>query len=160
MYALTVFAAIGCGLIAGVFFAFSTFVMKALADVSTESGVSAMQAINVRVLGPWFLGAFFGSALACAALLVWSVAQWDGRASVLLVAGSLSYLLGCFLVTIAFNVPKNKRLAVLSPSARDTEGPWREYLSKWTFWNHVRTVAAAAAALLYCLALGTGLGSG
>jgi len=30
LFALTLFAALGCGLVGGVFFAFSTFVMKAL----------------------------------------------------------------------------------------------------------------------------------
>lgn len=46
---MTITAALGCGLIAGVFFAFSTFVMKGLARIPTEAGVAAMQSINVTV---------------------------------------------------------------------------------------------------------------
>jgi uncharacterized membrane protein len=46
LFVLTLFAALGCGLVAGVFFAFSTFVMKALARLPAEQGIAAMQAIN------------------------------------------------------------------------------------------------------------------
>ena len=56
-------AALGCGLIAGVFFAFSSFVMKALSLLPPHEGLVAMQAINVAVLNPWFLGTFIGTAL-------------------------------------------------------------------------------------------------
>ena len=62
---LTLVAALGCGLIAGVFFAFSTFVMRALARLSPSEGIAAMQSINITVLNPWFLGAFLGTAAAC-----------------------------------------------------------------------------------------------
>jgi uncharacterized membrane protein len=44
---LTLFAALDCAMMAGVFFAFSPFVMKALARLPAEQGVAAMQAINV-----------------------------------------------------------------------------------------------------------------
>ena len=44
---LSLFAALGCAMMSGVFFAFSTFVMKALARLPAEQGVAAMQAINV-----------------------------------------------------------------------------------------------------------------
>ena len=40
-------AAVGCGLMAGVFSAFSTFVMKALARLPAHEGIAAMQSINV-----------------------------------------------------------------------------------------------------------------
>jgi uncharacterized membrane protein len=45
--------ALGCGLIAGVFFAFSTFVMKALGSLLPAQGIAAMQSINLAVLNPW-----------------------------------------------------------------------------------------------------------
>lgn len=64
---LTVAAALGSGLIAGVFFAFSNFVMKALSRVPSAEGLAAMQSINVMVLNPLFLGVFMGTAALCAA---------------------------------------------------------------------------------------------
>ena len=54
--ALTLCAALGCGLMAGVFFAFSAFIMKALTRLPPRDGIAAMQSMNVAVLNPWFLG--------------------------------------------------------------------------------------------------------
>jgi uncharacterized membrane protein len=64
LFGLTLFAALGCGLVAGVFFAFSTFVMKALARLPAPQGIAAMQSINVIVINPWFMTAFLGTAAA------------------------------------------------------------------------------------------------
>lgn len=61
----TVLSALGCGLMAGVFFAFSTFVMKALGALPPAQGIAAMQSINVAVINRWFMAAFFGTALLC-----------------------------------------------------------------------------------------------
>lgn len=50
LFVFTLFAALGCALIAGVFFAFSAFVMKALGRLTPAGGITAMQSINVAVL--------------------------------------------------------------------------------------------------------------
>jgi uncharacterized membrane protein len=60
IYLLTFVAAVGSGLVAGIFFAFSNFVMKALARVPPAQGIAAMQSINVVVLNRWFFAVFFG----------------------------------------------------------------------------------------------------
>ncbi|MGH7600945.1 MAG: hypothetical protein ACREOI_31695, partial [bacterium] len=60
LFVLTLFAALGCGLIAGVFFAFSAFVMKALSRLPPSEGIAAMQSINVAVINPVFLTVFLG----------------------------------------------------------------------------------------------------
>ena len=39
LIALTLVTALGCGLAAGIFFAFSTFVMKALARIPSAQGI-------------------------------------------------------------------------------------------------------------------------
>ena len=49
-------------LVGGIFFAFSSFVMKALAGVPSSKGMRAMQSINLVVINPSFLGVFFGKA--------------------------------------------------------------------------------------------------
>lgn len=41
LFFLTFLATLGCGLMAGLFFAFSNFVMKALAQLRPESGIAA-----------------------------------------------------------------------------------------------------------------------
>ena len=61
--AAVIAALLGTALIGGVFFAFSSFVMKALARVPSPEGIAAMQSINVTVLNASFLGAFMGTAV-------------------------------------------------------------------------------------------------
>ena len=63
LLAFTVLAALGSGLVAGLFFGFSTAVMKALARLPPAQGMKAMQDINVVILNPVFLAVFMGTAL-------------------------------------------------------------------------------------------------
>ncbi|MGI8426353.1 MAG: DUF1772 domain-containing protein [Actinomycetota bacterium] len=115
LFILTLLAALGCGLIAGVFFAFSTFVMKAFARLPTSHGIAAMQSINVVVLNRWFLGTFLGTAILCAVAMIGAILRWQMPNAIYLVVGSALYLVGTLLVTIVFNVPKNESLAALAP---------------------------------------------
>lgn len=153
MLALTLVAALGCGLIAGVFFAFSAFVMRAFARLPAADGMAAMQSVNVAVLNPVFLSAFVGTAAACLLAVVVSILHWQEPGAMYRLAGGLLYLLGSFGVTAAFNVPRNEFLARVSPSDPDGAKAWAGYQSSWTAWNHVRTVASLAAAASFCLAL-------
>ncbi|UUZ68247.1 DUF1772 domain-containing protein [Polaromonas sp. P2-4] len=150
---LTFVAALGCGLVAGIFFAFSAFVMKALARLPPGQGIAAMQSINVAVLNPWFMAAFMGTAVACALALIASLLRWHEPGAVYLFAGSTLYLVGCLLVTIVFNVPKNEALALVVPATPDGASLWAGYVSSWTAWNHVRTAASLAAAVSLTIAL-------
>ena len=153
LYVLTLLAALGCGMMAGVFFAFSVFVMKALARLPAEQGVAAMQAINVAALTPAFMAALFGTAVACGALAVWAILAWDERFAPYLLVGSVLYLVGTILLTIAYHVPRNEALARVEPHSADVESHWRRYLSGWTAWNHLRAAAALAAAATLTIAL-------
>jgi uncharacterized membrane protein len=153
LFALKLFSALGCGLIAGVFFAFSTFVMKALAQRPPAQGIAAMQAINITVLNPWFMTAFLGTAVACILLTISSLLKWNQPGAVYLLIGSLLYLVGTLGVTMVFNVPLNDALAKVEPGSTDGASLWASYLTNWTLWNHVRTVAALAAAALFTSAL-------
>jgi uncharacterized membrane protein len=153
LFALTLIAALGCGLIAGAFFAFSTFVMKALGRLPDARGIAAMQSINIVVINPWFMTASFGTALVCVAVAVLSVFEWDEPQSIYRLAGSALNVFGTILVTIAFNVPRNDALAATDPEGDDSTDLWRRYVREWTAWNHVRTAAALTAAGLLTVAL-------
>jgi uncharacterized membrane protein len=150
---LTLLAALGSGLIAGVFFAFSSFVMKALSRIPAAEGIAAMQSINVVVLNPVFLSVFVGTAAACLIAIVFAWLRWNQPGAGYLLAGGLLYLIGTFLVTVAFNVPRNDVLAAVAPVDPESAKLWAGYVSSWTAWNHVRTVAALAAAASFSLAL-------
>lgn len=150
---LILVTALACGLIAGVFYAFSSFVMKALGERPVPEGIAAMQAINRTVLNPWFLLPFFGIGVACLLLVLVAVLRWSVAGSAALVAGGLLYLLGTLLVTMRCNVPLNRALAATDPASEAGSRLWSRYLSRWTAWNHLRTVAALAAAAVLLSAL-------
>lgn len=153
-FVITLLAALGCGLMAGVFFAFSAFVMTALARLPKPHGMAAMQSINAAVLNPWFFTAFFGTAIACLAVVIAAVSRWSGPAGAYGLAGAVLYLLGTFLVTVLFNVPKNEALAAVGATDPGAARLWDRYLLQWTTWNHLRTAAALAATALLILTVG------
>jgi uncharacterized membrane protein len=153
LFALTLLGALGCGMMAGVFFAFSAFVIKALGRLPTEQGIAAMQAINVAAITPAFMATLFGTAVACGALAVSALLAWDERFTPYLLVGSALYLVGTVLLTIAYHVPRNEALARVEPHSADAESHWTRYLSDWTTWNHVRAGSALAAAATLTIAL-------
>ena len=153
LYAATLATALGCGLNAGVFFAFSTFVMPALKRLPAAHGIAAMQSINILAVTPAFMTALFGTAVACLGLAGWAAISSGERPAALVLAGGALYLVGTIGVTIACNVPLNNRLATLHPQDAGAASRWAEYVTKWTAWNHVRTVAALAAAAVLTAAL-------
>jgi uncharacterized membrane protein len=140
---MTLVTALGCGLVAGVFFAFSSFVMPALRALPPAQGVAAMQSINVKAVTPAFMIALFGTALAC---LVVAAIERDAYT----VAGAALYLVGTIGVTIAYHVPRNDALAAAEPGDHEA---WTRYLREWTAGNHVRAAAALAAAALFTASL-------
>lgn len=142
---LLILAAVGSGLIGGLFFIFSNTVMRAFDRLPAAGAIAAMNSINRMILNSLFFLAFFGTALLCVVLLV-------GRLnSPLVVAGALLYLVGSIGVTMACNVPLNERLEAVSPSANDLETQWHAYRGPWTRWNHVRTVACLLATVAFVI---------
>ena len=149
---LTVLGTISCGLAAGIFYAFSSLVMRALARIPAPAGIASMQSINVSVVNPWFITAFFGPALICCVLAVIALMRWNKEGSAYIFAGSAFYLVGTMIVTFAFNVPLNDVLATVDPSSPEAANRWAYYLVVWTNWNHARTAGALLAAVAFYLA--------
>jgi uncharacterized membrane protein len=152
LYAATLLSALGCGLVAGVFFAFSSFVMPALKRLEPAHGIAAMQSINGLAVAPAFMAALLGTAVACLGLAVWAAISWAERPAALVLAGGGLYLVG----TIGVTVPLNERLAKLHPRDAEATVRWEEYVAKWTAWNHARAAAALAAAATLTIALHVG----
>ena len=146
-------AVLGSAIVGGIFFAFSSFVMKALERVPSSEGIAAMQSINVVVINPSFLGVFMGTALLSLGMGGLALAAWDHPSAPFLLAGAILYLVGTFLVTALGNVPLNNELAAVSASQAAAAQLWDHYLERWTMLNHVRTGAAILATLLFSMAL-------
>ena len=147
------FATLGSGLMAGLFFVFSAFIMTALARLGAPHGIAAMQSINVAILNPLFLAVFVGTALLCLVAAVAAIWSWSEDGSGWLLAGGLLYLVGIIAVTMIFNVPLNDALAAVDPASGEGAAMWTRYLDVWVKWNHVRSGAGLGALACFILAL-------
>lgn len=145
------FCALGCGLLAGLYFAFSVFVMRALDLLGAAAGAAAMNAINTVILRSLFMPLFLLTSLASLALAIVGLVRWGEPGAVLLFAGGVGYFVGMFIVTMVFNVPLNNQLQASQPD--NVEAHWRRYMVSWVRWNHVRTLASLVASALFIAAL-------
>lgn len=153
LFVLTLIAALGCGLSAGALFAFSSFVMQALARLRPARGNEAMQSINVLAVTPVFMTALFGTAVLCAVLAIWGILTLDEDYGVYLLIGGALYLFGTVGLTMGYHVPRNNALAATAPDSAEGAAYWARYLGEWTRWNHLRVTAGLAAAALFTIAL-------
>ncbi|MBS1679381.1 MAG: DUF1772 domain-containing protein [Actinobacteria bacterium] len=154
IFVLTFVTALGCALAAGVFYAFSAFVMAGLDLRPPATAVAAMQGINRTAPRPPLMLVLFGTAPLCLAVAVIALVERDGADSWLALVGAAVYLVGAIAVTMACNVPLNERLARVDPAGPAAAEEWRRFDRPWRAWNHVRTVSslAATAAMIAALA--------
>ncbi len=150
---LTWISALGSALIAGVFFAFSTFIMQALAKRPPAEGIAAMQSINIVVVRSGFIVVFLATAVTSAILALIALASLQDHRAIYWLAGAVLYVLGTFVLTLVCNVPLNNALADVDPSSSQGANLWTRYLTEWTWWNSVRTVASLAATAAFSVAL-------
>ena len=150
---LKLLAILGCALSAGIYFAFSSFVMRALAQLPPPQGIAAMRAINSTALNPLFMVVFMGTAVVCVWLAIAALFKWHSPSAAYVLLGCLLYLVGTFGVTIIGNVPLNYSLDVVKPNTPEAATLWTRYLTQWTLWNHVRTVAALSATAAFAWVL-------
>jgi uncharacterized membrane protein len=143
----------GAGLVTGLLFAFSNFVMRALADLPSDKGMFAMQRINETIINPVFLVLFLGTPILCSVIAVNSGLNINEPGSTFLLVGALAYLIGPFGITVLFNVPLNNLLARTGVS--DSEDIWPMYQKKWQRWNHIRTYIGVASVVFMAMGLGS-----
>jgi uncharacterized membrane protein len=156
LFALTLAAVVGAGLVGGVFFAFSNFVMRALGRLRPSEGAAAMQSINITVITPTFMTALFGTGLASLVLMGWGFADLDEPYAGWLIAAGAIYVIGEIATTGGYHVPRNNALARVDPDSEEGARVWSSYLVEWTRMNHVRTAAGLAASGLFAVALQAG----
>lgn len=148
------FAVLAYALIGGVFLAFSDFIMRSLAITGGHGGVEAMQVINREVFRWVFMALFLGMAGVSVIIAGYGAFSIAGPVGTLMTLSALVYLVGCFSVTVFFNVPMNETLARMEMSSEVTRDYWLQtYIPLWTFWNSVRTIACAVSAALLLFGL-------
>jgi uncharacterized membrane protein len=153
LFAATVLAALGSGLVAGTFFAFAAFVLAALARLKPAAGIAAMQAITVAIKSPVFLVVFFGTAALSGVLGLAAPLKWPESGSGYLLLGSLLFLNFPFGVTLLKNLPLNNKLAVTKPEGAESARFWEEFRAVWGLWNHFRWLGALGAAAAFIMAI-------
>lgn len=135
---------LGTGLMAGTYFAFSSFIMRAFASMPDNQGMAAMVAINETILRSAFMPLFFISTIVSLLLVIIGLWFWgDPGAFSAFFAGSV-YLFGMFGITASENVPMNNKLAE-ARGGETAPDVWQLYLIRWTRWNSVRAVASGLA---------------
>ena len=127
----------GAGVVTGLLFAFSNFVMSSLADLPNDKGMYAMQRINEDILNPIFLVFFTGTPVLCLLIIALAALEPAAGGRPLLLAGAIGYLAGPFGVTVLFNVPLNNKLA--QAGVVEANDAWPGYQQRWQRWNHIRT---------------------
>ena len=148
---ITVGAIAGAGVMTGLLFAFSNFVMQALAKLPSTEGMFAMQQINEKIINPVFLAFFMGTPLLCGTIGLYSAWNLGSIGSAFSLAGSILYLIGPFGITMLCNVPLNNRLALAD--VNQAEVIWPDYQIRWQRWNHARTYIGLVSIVLLALGL-------
>jgi uncharacterized membrane protein len=147
------FSAIGCGLLGGLYFAFSTFIMTALGRIAQASGIMAMNAINVVIVQSLFMPLFIGTTLSSLVLAITAVLRWGQPGATAMLVGGVLYVVGMFVCTAVIHVPMNDALAAVDPASTEAASLWARYLTDWTLWNHVRTISSTLACTLFIWAI-------
>ncbi|MDG1482607.1 MAG: DUF1772 domain-containing protein [Myxococcota bacterium] len=142
--------AVAAGVSSGMMLAFSAGTMRGLSRLPEAEAVRAMQAINVSVINPLFLGVFIGTGPLLVALS--GIDLYGGSPNRYLLAATLVYVVGVVAVTILGNVPLNDRLAAVDTTTMGP-GTWDGYAGAWLRYNHTRALAGAVASGLLTLAL-------
>lgn len=150
---LVVAALLASAVLGGVFYAFSSFVMRALRALPDADGCAAMQSINLAVIAPSFFAFFLGGPIvALAAVAAAAVDDGAGGALGPIIAAGAA-LIAAFVLTVAVFQPRNLALGALDPASPDAAASWRAYARDWTRLNHLRTALGLAATVLYATAL-------
>jgi len=149
---LVAVAAIGSGVVGGVFFTFSTSIMKSLDRLPAEQSIQAMQAFNKDVPNAWFMTFMFGTAFLCIWLAITAIRRHGRPGSIYLVLGAALYLVA-IAVTAIYHVPVNDGIDKVVPSTPDAAKEWADFAPGWNAWNHVRTITSIAACALFLLSV-------
>ncbi|WP_116952186.1 anthrone oxygenase family protein [Jiangella endophytica] len=154
-FALTLASAVSAGLMAGIYFAFSSMVMPGLRRLQPGEAVRSMQSIDVALLNAWFLSAFVGSAVLSGISVVFAFVRWGEEEAIYLLIAGLLLIFGSLVLTGAYHIPRNKALHLVDPESPEAKERWETYDAEWTSWNHVRAVASLASAILFAAGLAT-----
>ena len=153
--AIFVAAGVTTALTTGLLFAFSVAVNLGLGKLTDKEYLRAMKSINREIKNPIFGLCFFGSTILLP--ITSFLYRHDSNRFPLLLAATLIYVIGQFIITLTRNVPLNDRLdkTNLETSSNEELSVIRNwYEGPWNRWNHFRVIAGTLSlALIYYAAI-------
>lgn len=146
--ALLWISALSGGLMAGVYFAFSGFIMQAFDNTETSHAIIVMNSINERIQHSLFMPLFFGSSIVSVLLMIFTFVYWTETGSIYMLFSGLVYFVGMFACTVIFNVPLNGLLAKQDAGSEEAKQVWLHYRQIWTRWNDLRVLSSLVMSML------------
>ena len=139
-------AVAGSGLIAGVCFAFASFLMRSFDRLGAPAAIRVMQSLNAVILRSTTMAVWFGTVIAgiVAAIMVGGVPA---------IAAAVLYGIGAVLITGRGNVPLNEALDAVDPDGPEAAEAWADYRRRWGRWNAIRTVMFVLACMGFAWSL-------
>ncbi|MDF1702523.1 MAG: DUF1772 domain-containing protein [Planctomycetota bacterium] len=133
-------AVAGSGLIAGVCFAFASFLMRSFDRLGAPAAIRAMQSLNAAILRSTTMAVWFGTVILglVAAVMTGGVPT---------IAAAVLYGIGALLITGRGNVPLNEALDEVDADGPEAAEAWAQYRRRWGRWNALRTVLFALASM-------------
>lgn len=144
VFGITYATAIGSGLMAGLFFMFSLFIMRALDRLPAPQGIAAMQSINKTIVNPIFVTVFVGVGVATVGLAIYGLISLEGAVRWWLLAAAVAYGIGVFMLSGSYHIPRNDKLDTFDPNTAEAAKYWADYVKEWTAMNHLRAAASLA----------------
>mmetsp|Transcript_19048 Transcript_19048/g.26810 ORF Transcript_19048/g.26810 Transcript_19048/m.26810 type:complete len:206 (+) Transcript_19048:210-827(+) len=141
---------------AGIIFIFSNTVMPSLATLDADVGINIMNKINVVIVNPLFIVAFFGGLISAypTRVMMKNPDAYSKPARFYALASTLIFFFGEFMVTVTQNVPRNNALLAVDPDSDEGVEYWQNnFLKGWVAWNTARGFFATVSAVLGALSL-------
>jgi uncharacterized membrane protein len=147
---LTIVAAVGSGVMAGLYFTFSTFIMPGLRRLPADRGIAAMQMFNRSAPAPFVLVGVLLTGGACGVTAIAALADLGDAWANWRLAGAVLYA-ATLLITFGYHIPRNNTLDRLDAGTPAPAQFWQSFVPAWSAGNHLRfALAAAASAALVC----------
>lgn len=142
-------------LLAGVFVGYAISVNWALGKLTDREYVRAMQQINIVIQNPLFFLIFMGPVPLLPIVAYISHGAGNPLLFALVLAATIIYIVGSFVLTVVGNVPYNEKLARLrvdDASSGEVAQARHSYEKPWNAMHAVRTIASVVAAVLLVVA--------
>lgn len=143
---LALAAALGSGLVAGLCFAFASFLMRSFDDLEPSQAIRVMQSLNGRILRSSAMVVWFGT------LLVGGAAAALAEERAIPTVATVLYGIAAVGITGGGNVPLNEALDRVDPEGAEAAAAWQDYFVRWGRWNALRTALCALATVGFAMA--------